>query len=271
MASDRARQLLKSVSARADVFMPGASGVTILAYHRVGAGTDSDVDLPVELFSEQMARLAAGSRVVSLDDAVAMLRAPADAPPNPIVITFDDGTADFVDNAVPVLERFHLPATLYAATEFIDRAEPFWGDGAALTWVALAEATASGLIHVGSHTHTHRLLDRLAPDEIASDLDRSIDLIGEHTGRRPDHFAYPKAVPPSTAAAAAVQTRFKSAALSGTRTNRFGATDVYELARSPIQTSDGLQYFLRKAGGGMRLEGTARRIVDRRRYSDIDS
>ena len=271
MLSDRTRQLLKSASARADVFFPSGSGVTILAYHRVGAGTDSDVDLPTDLFTEQMARLAAGGRVVSLDDAVAMLHEPADAPAHPVVITFDDGTVDFIDNAVPVLERFQLPATLYAATDFIDRSVPFWGDGPPLTWVALAEATASGLVHVGSHTHTHRLLDKLSPGEIAAELDRSIDLIGEHIGRHPDHFAYPKAVPPSTAAGAAVQVRFKSAALSGTRINRYGATDLYELARSPIQTSDALTYFLRKAGGGMRIEGTARRVIDRRRYSNAVS
>lgn len=271
MVSDRTRQLLKSASARADLFFPTGAGVTILAYHRVGAGTGSDVDLPTELFTEQMARLAAGGRVVSLDDAVAMLHNPEDAPVHPVVLTFDDGTADFVENAVPVLERFQLPATLYAATDFIERGEPFWGDGAALTWVALAEATASGLIHIGSHTHTHRVLDRLPPDEIAADLDRSIDLIGEHTGRHPDHFAYPKAVPPSTAAGAAVRVRFKSAALSGTRVNRYGSTEVYRLARSPIQASDGLEYFLRKAGGGMRAEGAARQLLDRRRYSDVDS
>jgi peptidoglycan/xylan/chitin deacetylase (PgdA/CDA1 family) len=271
MPSDRTRQLLKSTAARADMFFPRGSGVTILAYHRVGVGTSSNVDLPLDLFTEQMARVAAGGRVVSLDDAVAMLHDPTDAPANPIVITFDDGTADFVDNAAPVLERFQLPATLYAATDFINRDEPFWGDGPALTWVALADATASGLIHVGSHTHTHRLLDRLSPDEIASELDQSIDLIGEHTGRRPDHFAYPKAVPPSTAAEAGVRVRFKSAALSGTKPNRYGSTNVYELARSPIQTSDGLEFFLRKAGGGMRMEGTARNLLDRRRYTAADS
>jgi hypothetical protein len=110
------------------------------------------------------------------------------------------------------------------------------------------------------------LLDRLPPDEVDDELDRSIGLIGDHLGSAPAHFAYPKAIPGSVAADRAVRARFRSAALAGTRVNKFGATDLYRLARSPVQVSDGMHWFRRKARGGLELEDRIRGLVNRRRY-----
>ena len=126
---------------------------------------------------------------------------------------------------------------------------------------------ATGLWQIGSHTHTHALLDRLADDEIADELDRSIDLIGEHLGQAPAHFAYPKALARAPAADRAVRARFRSAALAGTRANRFGATDPWLLARTPIQVDDGQRWFRRKARGGMAFEDDLRWTVNRGRYA----
>ena len=42
-----------------------------------------------------------------------------------MVVTFDDGTGDFVDEAVPVLDRFEVLATLYVATRFVDEQRSF--------------------------------------------------------------------------------------------------------------------------------------------------
>ena len=71
----------------------------------------------------------------------------------------------------------------------------------------------------------------------------------------------------SAAADRAVRERFASAALAGGRANRPGRTDVHRLARTPVQVSDGETWFRRKARGGLALEETIRRAVNRRRYS----
>ena len=111
------------------------------------------------------------------------------------------------------------------------------------------------------------MLDRLPDAEIAAELDRSIDLITEHVGRAARHFAYPKAVMGSQAADRAVRARFGSAAIAGTRVNRYGATDPYRLARSPVQVSDGDRWFRHKVAGGLGFEDTLRRALNRRRYA----
>lgn len=269
------RNLLKPIASTVDRVRPPAPGITVLLYHRVGAGTRSEVDLPVAEFDRQIGELAAAGRIISLDDALTRLRSPA-APnpgePNPVVITFDDGTWDFTKNAVPVLEAHDAPATLYLATKATENGQPFWGDdGPALTWDALAAAAETGLITVGSHTHSHVLLDRLPSDQIATELDTSIQLIEERLGVRAEHFAYPKAIAPSDDAAQEVRARFRSAALAGTQPNHPGAADPFRLARSPVQVSDGMRFFRNKANGGMRLEDQARELLNRRRYVGASS
>ena len=267
-AKARLARTVKNLAATADRVRGPRPGVVVLIYHRVGGGSGLEVDLPVELFAAQMELLAGEGRVVTLDAALAALDGPS-APPgrDPVVITFDDGTADFAEHAMPVLERHGVPATLYVATSFVEDQKPFPADGTPLTWAALGDAVSTGLLTVGSHTHTHALLDRAAPDVVDDELSRSVELIGERLGVSAEHFAYPKANAGSPAAERAVRARFRSAALAGTRPNPYGRTDPYRLARSPIQVADGMEWFRRKSEGGMALEDTLRRLLNRRRYA----
>lgn len=271
-----------------------AGGITILLYHRVGGGSDSAVDLDPDTFDRQLAHLAEHHRVLTLDDAVAELAgaqpsgwaasrasttrsAASDAEADgsdrrpPVVITFDDGTTDVVEVAVPLLERHGLPATLYLATSFVEHQEPFpWGAPPA-TWSALREATASGHLAVESHTHRHLLLDRVGRDTVVEELDRSIELIGERLGRPPTHFAYPKAVPGSPTAEVEVRRRFASASLARNRANRPGSTDLHRLWRTPVRRDDDVEMFARRARGGTRLEGELRSLAVPLRYRGLDA
>ena len=62
-----ALRALKTSAAAADRLHSPRRGIVVLIYHCVGRGSGLELDLPVERFDEQMARLAAESRVVSLD------------------------------------------------------------------------------------------------------------------------------------------------------------------------------------------------------------
>jgi peptidoglycan/xylan/chitin deacetylase (PgdA/CDA1 family) len=272
---------MKQVLALGDRVLEPAPGVTVLIYHRVGGGSGSEVDLDLDTFHAQLEHLRDHHTVVSLDAAVAVLTsssAQAGSTDSAVVLTFDDGTDDFCDHVVPALAEYQLPATLYAATHFIDSGETFpWGAPPA-SWAGLADAASTGLVTIGSHTHTHVLLDRAdagksadpadptSPSMIGDELDRSIELIGEHIGSPPAHFAYPKALPGSEAAEAEVRRRFTTAALARSRVNRPGHTDLHRLWRTPIQRSDGHDFFVAKAAGGLRLEGELRNLVAKVKY-----
>jgi peptidoglycan/xylan/chitin deacetylase (PgdA/CDA1 family) len=262
----RGRQAVKVVAGAVDALRRPSSGLVILIYHRVGGRTYIDTDLPANLFEEQVSFLTEQTQVVTLDAGLRMIENPRSDPSDVVAITFDDGTADFAEFALPVLDRHRVPVTLYLATSFIEDQRSFPDDGAPISWDAVRDARSTGLVSVGSHTHRHALLDRLPPNEVNDELDRSIGLIEERLGVAAAHFAYPKAVPGSPAADAAVRARFRSAALAGTRANSFGTTDPYRLARSPVQVSDGMHWFTHKVRGGLSLEDSIRKRVNRMRY-----
>jgi peptidoglycan/xylan/chitin deacetylase (PgdA/CDA1 family) len=162
---------------------------------------------------------------------------------------------------VPALVRHGLPATLYVATQFVEDRRT----------VPVGRATR---VVGGTARRRHRCVgdDRLAhplpladgparPALVDADLDRSIELIGEHIGSAPAHFAYPKAVVGSPSAEVAVRRRFRSASLATSRVNRVGRTDAHRLWRTPVQRSDDHDTFVRKADGGLRLEGELRSLA----------
>ena len=55
--------------------------------------------------------------ILSLTDALAQLKN-GGLPPRAVVLTFDDGPADFASRALPVLQDFGIPATLYLTTYY---------------------------------------------------------------------------------------------------------------------------------------------------------
>src|SRR5262245_38975562 len=180
------QQTVKATAAVVDSVRRTPAGVVVLIYHRVGGDSGLQVDLPIEQFDAQMAWLASRSNVMTLDDALTRLdhgtHGDQDAR---VVVTFDDGTVDFVEHALPVLERHRIPVTLYAATAFINDGIEFPDHGRPLSWAALRDACSTGLVDVGSHTHEHRLLDRLPAADVDAELDRSIALISDELERAP--------------------------------------------------------------------------------------
>lgn len=263
----RAQSALKRAAGATDRFRAWPPGIVVLAYHRVGARSAArEIDLPESRFEEQMACIARWREPVDLDDALVALRTPGGSTRDRVVVTFDDGTADFVDVALPILEKHRVPATLYIATDYIECGRPFPDGGTPLSWAGVRDALSTGLITIGSHTHSHALLDRVTANTATLELRRSIDLVFERTGVIPEHFAYPKALPGDASVDDVVRNMFRSAAVAGTHANVYGHTDPYRLARSPIQRSDGMHYFERKLTGGLRLEDDVRRLVNRVRY-----
>ena len=260
-------QLIKLTAAATDV-LRRPQGLVVLIYHRVGGRTPVSVDLPRPLFAEQAAALAAEWNPVTLDAAADLLGGTtAPSGRSPICLTFDDGTVDFVEEALPELVALRIPATLYLATDFIDTGRLFPDEGRPLSWASLRDALSTGLVTIGCHTHTHRLLDRVEAQEAASELDRSVGLIEDHLGVDCTHFAYPKALLGSPGAEQEVRRRFRTAAIAGTRPNPYGTSDLYRLRRSPIQIGDGMRWFRRKAAGGMGLEDDLRTLRNRRRFA----
>jgi peptidoglycan/xylan/chitin deacetylase (PgdA/CDA1 family) len=210
--------------------------VVILLYHRVGEG-GREVDLPVRSFERHLARLAEGAPVRSLDEALSDNG-------GGVVLTFDDGYRDFHEHVLPLLECHRIPAVLYLATGLVDGQGEGVPSSQALSWTMLREAVATGLVTVGSHTHSHADLSRTSEAEAEEEMARSKNLIEDNLQLSCRHFAYPWAVA-SPAAERAARRLFETAALDAWKTNRRGRTNPYRLGRTPILRSDGDGLFFR--------------------------
>jgi peptidoglycan/xylan/chitin deacetylase (PgdA/CDA1 family) len=229
--------------------------VVVLLYHRVGGG-GGEIDLPAPVFERQLATLAADDRVLTLDQAV------AGDPEGGVVVSVDDGYRDFSETVLPLLVRHRVPAVLYLATGLVAGEGDGPDDPDALTWSQLAEAVATGLVTVGSHTHDHVDLCSVPEPVCRDELVRSKELIEDRLGVACRHFAYPWAVGSPTADRL-VRELFDSAALDAWRTNRAGATDPWRLGRTPMLASDGLAFFKAKTQGRLDGEALAYRLLGR--------
>jgi len=77
----------------------------------------------VSRFERQMALLARYGPIVPLGEAIERMRNGDPAQPPMVCVTFDDGTADNVELALPILERYGHRATFFLTTGLIDRDE----------------------------------------------------------------------------------------------------------------------------------------------------
>ena len=101
----------------------------ILMYHRI-ADTDMDpwaMCVGRDNFSEQLEAIRSLGTPMDLLEYVRDA-ARGELPPRPIVLTFDDGYIDNLREALPLLERHNVPATIFITTGNIGSEEEFWWD-----------------------------------------------------------------------------------------------------------------------------------------------
>lgn len=173
--------------------MASADHPVILTYHSISEG-DSPLKISSALFAEQMAWLTANASVIALDQLVGQRTGQIDR--RNVILTFDDGYADFYTHAAPVLLRLKLPAIVFLPTAYVGRTngwpgQPGWvKEEPLMTWDQIKELANAGM-EFGSHTVNHPDVTQLAPADLERELAESKREIEQRTGRRAEHFCYP--------------------------------------------------------------------------------
>ena len=124
----------------------------ILLYHRIANLERYPWGLAVTPahFAEHLATLRRIATPVALAELIPALVAPGASRPV-VAVTFDDGYADNLHAAVPLLERFAIPATFFVTVGIVEDGGEFWWDrleqvvfGAEELPTSLALRTGSG-------------------------------------------------------------------------------------------------------------------------------
>ena len=116
--------------------------------------------------------------------------------PGAVALTFDDGAKNFATAALPVLEKFALPATVFVVAGKVGGTNDWEPAGSPfprlplMGWSELA-ALPSQLVSLGAHSVTHADLTVLPEEQLDAEVAAAQRVIAESTGREVDTFAYP--------------------------------------------------------------------------------
>lgn len=210
MRADRAKQLLKNGVYRAIGEATSAAGMPegedqrtlrVLMYHKVNDQWPNPTTVPTAVFDEQMTLLGElGYVPVALDAVRDHYVDGAPLPSRAVLITFDDGYRDNLENALPILRRHGYPAVVFVPIGFLENGSPLPHEESlrllgirneTVGWDELAELEAGG-IRIESHGISHRPLSELEPADAAREIALSKLRLEEQLGREVEAFAFVK-------------------------------------------------------------------------------
>jgi peptidoglycan/xylan/chitin deacetylase (PgdA/CDA1 family) len=175
--------------------MPRQRILSILTYHSLD-DSGSVLSISPELFAEQMKILSElDVKVISLEEVPSVLMNSA-VGGRFVAITFDDGFQNMLKNALPVLQRYGFPATVFLVSDYCGR-ENSWPSQPLfvqrrplLRWTEVKEMSAAG-VAFGAHTRTHPDLRSVASAVAGEEIVSSKKAIEDVVGRSVQSFAYP--------------------------------------------------------------------------------
>lgn len=166
--------------------------VPILMYHYVSElppNADAirrGLTLHPDIFQQHIEYLVTNDyNTISLYDLDDALENGTQLPPNPVILTFDDGYSDAYSEVFPVLQANNMTGTFFIITQFAD-------DNLAgyMTWEQINEMALAGMSMEG-HTKTHPTLNERDFDFLVFQVMGSLESLAVHSGSIPRMFSYP--------------------------------------------------------------------------------
>jgi peptidoglycan/xylan/chitin deacetylase (PgdA/CDA1 family) len=212
-------------------------GAAVLCYHSIRG--DEQAALPFNelhvarsTFEQHCRLIAEHCHPISLADLRDARSGARPLPPRAVLVTFDDGYRAVLDLALPVLERYRIPAVVFTCSGPVTRGMHFWFDSVCRTvgesavldgrsapvsaWKALVTANetaaaasdqhrpltvdelkrlaASPLIEIGGHTVSHPTLALMSHEDQQQEIAGCRGALRQIIGAPIDAFAYPYGV-----------------------------------------------------------------------------
>jgi peptidoglycan/xylan/chitin deacetylase (PgdA/CDA1 family) len=219
-------------------------------YHSVGGkayGDDRDMystDVPV--FKAQMDLLLRYSKVpvVSLDDN------PLYFDKGGLALTFDDGYADNLNHAAPILCSLGLPFTVFVTAMFVKEKRAGF-----LTPHTLRELSVLPGVVIGSHGWSHLSLAECDTSTVYKELSSSKRFLEDIIGKRVEAVSFPNGSTSNVVANIASTVGYSLGATSRPGINRIECERMF-LRRTEINRRDTLRVFREKVSGAWDWSGS---------------
>lgn len=165
--------------------------VPILMYHYVeyvqdkGDTTRISLNTPPYILEEEIKTLLqAGYTFITNAELADALDGKIKLPPQPILLTFDDGYEDFYTDVLPILKKYNVKATAYLISGFLNRPNH-------LTDSQVQEIIQSGIVEIGAHTVHHAWLKGRNLQDITHEAAQSKVMLEQQFNIHIASFAYP--------------------------------------------------------------------------------
>ncbi len=183
-----------------------------------------------------------GHHFVSMDQVVAYLKEGTQLPDKPVFLSFDDGCESVYSQALPLLSKRNVPATVFVTTD-------------ADTWIfnsgeyherrmteAEIKACHEGGIRVHSHAVSHRGLNEMSRDDALHEMVESKRLLSEWISDDVRFFSIPLNFYNRTTLKLCQEAGYEAVCVcDGATTN--GATSAFRIRRFIVEGSWGLRQF----------------------------
>jgi peptidoglycan/xylan/chitin deacetylase (PgdA/CDA1 family) len=209
-------------------------GAAVLCYHSIRRDDDtalpfSELHVSERTFEQHCQLIAEHCHPISLRDLREARRGTRPLPARAVLVTFDDGYRAVLDVALPILERYKVPATVFGCSGPIMHGTHFWfdslyrsaGESAVLNarsapaaaWMQVVTANqtpapstdrhrpltveelrqlaASPLIEIGAHTLSHPTLALMSVEEQQREVEGSRSVLQQLVRSPIEAFAYP--------------------------------------------------------------------------------
>lgn len=208
---------------------------SVLVYHSISSPAEAlpgDIDISPERFERQLRWLEQWRRVVRLSHTLG-----ASESESLTAITFDDGFRDNLTVAIPLLEKYQLPMTLFVAAGLV-------GEEGYLSSQELREISRHPLVTIGAHGLRHLHFTRLSAAEARHELVESRRLLSSITGESIRYMAWPYGE-----CDARLEQMCEEAGYSAAWSVWKGQNTRYARWRVPLGRNDNLPRFIAKATG----------------------
>ncbi len=167
--------------------------ITVLLYHSVSNG-NLKIDIPPNLFEEQVKFISDNFKIVSYDDLIKSVVNSENIKENIAVFTFDDGYLDFYTDAFPILKKFSIPSKVFLITSAIETGRLSFGkvsNRKFLTYKEIEELSKEQICSFGAHTHTHINLRVTPVKRVVKELKVSYEILKNLLKTTQIDFSYP--------------------------------------------------------------------------------
>jgi peptidoglycan/xylan/chitin deacetylase (PgdA/CDA1 family) len=235
---------------------PKPRGIRGLMYHKISIDkTDYLTVTTAQLESHLKYIQDAGYQYITSQQLVDFYYEKKPLPPNPILLTFDDGYVNNLELAYPILKKYNAKATICIPSDFVEKTNG-WDKGSdPILSLKQLKSLDPSVFELALHSHKHENYKNMSLPNIEKDIDLNIQFFEKNDISFTPVLAYPYGGRPSGKAYDDMVNMFKNKSIKaafriGNGVNSFNTNDLYQLKRIDIRGSESFDVFKKKVAMG---------------------